>query len=1857
MPDTRPRRRRRRSALGSSIPALIEVLEPRRVMSIDSVYQVGPMPTNGSMPSTDISSGGMSLTYTPILTGMNTTVTAGSGSTGGTTGTEVPNPLSGMGGTTIYGDLNGGTPSGVTGTDATGTGSTGTGATGTGGDTGNTTAGDDDSSSQDNHKLDLEKLCDWESAVAKSEADYQHAMNSAQNEFDTRLKNINEAADAAQAERDAATAALHAESTARLEQAFAAIKSSTEGAGAARDQRLSALRAGLLEENAETESTYKRETQAAKDEKVATLDAVNQWFLDQTRAIDDAFTTVTEAAQQALDSSLTTIDSTFQSTIDAAEATYAGATQAADAAYASTTEAAWSSLVSSAQGVSTAYEAALTSAAAMRDAVLTGTASSATPVTTNFDSGVIGADLAYQAVIAAAQTAFDGEMTTLVNGYRTAMAAARVGYETAMTAADTAYNGALQTANDNYTTATKDAFDAYNTKIDKAVTLLNTDFNKTTGDAAEEYQKAIGKANEDFDKAIADAQKAYDDLVGPAQTAYEKFKAEEPKTLADQIVAAANGWITSVRDAVKNLPLATNSANSAHLTAVLGAIASLADLSPSNLSTKVADAMKKVDKEAKLASTTYLDTVSAPLGITLPASPTMADYEAYTRAFTNRQRAAVLAYLEAVVGKLISEAETLKSDYKTVVDSTYDAVEKAVEDTAKADETLATDIATATLAIQRAKEVGQAKYMQSLATMQETYFKAAEANEINYRKTLTTAADQQDKAKASAEKARSISKAAAGKAYVDIVADAQKTYVDSYADDWKDLRTSFTDAAKDLAKKLADADKDWVTAANKADEKWVEAAEAAATSYNTAAATASEAAHTAAHTAVNGYVSTVQPAWGAAVNAAYPSAPDAAQYIAAWSGYTAAVVGAWESADGALASLENSYADTVNSATNTHLTSTSTAAHAANKAEVDAAAQALIDATAARRSYDTSYTTAAVTKAKDAVAEDTKKAKDSVAAEQTENDKLASEYESAVHKADDSHEKAVTGANDEIKDATDKFVEGSFKMARELQKASETAANAAADTAIADATAEAKALKDRLIAATKKITAQRKAEAIKTFDSLLNDLRKQLAQLKDNPNADLNPYQVYAGHGTVPFGNLSMMVAPADSLRDTLKQTAQDIRTGLAQSALMTVWMGLPAMPGSRADDLMRQFLNLTNLATAISGETSGVYIGMYDPLSGMVYRNVLKATGSRKQEARSLDAVKSTDAASPLFKEADWIGFFGGISESTADPKSLIHMTLNWVADDAQLAASGGLVDDLLISADASCEIVGLVDPFGIADAIGGVVKLARGDKVGAAISFGSILVPFGADKIAKYATRVPTGSIDDAVAGIGGLAKGAKGQIDDAGRIIADATAKRAETLGKCNGPTCFIAGTKVLMKLEQEPFVVAATNSLTATNDETTLAGGTAAIAIAAGIAAAVAKANVERAERNGNGRTTRRRKRDDDSRTEPALPPPESRQPIVISPCSAVLIPTQNVAPKPKRRWLSNALSAAMLLCFAVAGWNSSQVALNPTGAAYSSPVAPPTGALAAAAANARTRNVTTNIEDVRLGRRVVGRNPLREQTQSPTDINPATHRAVRLEMQQHGALYELAFVRSLNWLDEQHAAPGGTIHLVMTEMGLDGEARVIAIDSCPEIESDDGTGRMIVTGTMKHLATNVLEIEIAAETEPLGVTDTHPIWSEDRHQFVVAGQLRTGERLRQSNGHLTQVTRITPKRGPPVMVYNLEIDGEHVYHVGDNGLLVHNDCGLTDRAARRQAMRDAGIPTSRPAISQSGPPGRRQYVVEGADGRPRIVSQHPPDTQHPLPHWHAAPPKLDPRTGEILTNNHGQIKYLPGGPVVTYGGVQ
>jgi hypothetical protein len=52
-------------------------------------------------------------------------------------------------------------------------------------------------------------------------------------------------------------------------------------------------------------------------------------------------------------------------------------------------------------------------------------------------------------------------------------------------------------------------------------------------------------------------------------------------------------------------------------------------------------------------------------------------------------------------------------------------------------------------------------------------------------------------------------------------------------------------------------------------------------------------------------------------------------------------------------------------------------------------------------------------------------------------------------------------------------------------------------------------------------------------------------------------------------------------------------------------------------------------------------------------------------------------------------------------------------------------------------------------------------------------------------------------------------------------------------------------------------------------------------------------------------------------------------------------------------------------------------------------------------------------------------------------------------------------------------------------------------------------------------------------------------------------------------------------------FNLTVANYHTYFVGEQQVWVHNaNCGLSQRAATRQAKREAGIPTSQQPKSQS-----------------------------------------------------------------------
>ncbi len=135
--------------------------------------------------------------------------------------------------------------------------------------------------------------------------------------------------------------------------------------------------------------------------------------------------------------------------------------------------------------------------------------------------------------------------------------------------------------------------------------------------------------------------------------------------------------------------------------------------------------------------------------------------------------------------------------------------------------------------------------------------------------------------------------------------------------------------------------------------------------------------------------------------------------------------------------------------------------------------------------------------------------------------------------------------------------------------------------------------------------------------------------------------------------------------------------------------------------------------------------------------------------------------------------------------------------------------------------------------------------------------------------------------------------------------------------------------------------------------------------------------------------------------------------------------------------------------------------------------------------------------------------------------------------------------------------GQTIDLLLPELGASGPAKIIAIEACPPIEVTTDPLRRIVTATFHHSSGDLLDVVVEGESQSLGVTDNHPFWSVDRQAFVPAGELQVGERLRRADSTTARIAKLTPRRGPPTPVYNLEVDAQHVYYVGKNGLLVHN----------------------------------------------------------------------------------------------------
>jgi hypothetical protein len=156
----------------------------------------------------------------------------------------------------------------------------------------------------------------------------------------------------------------------------------------------------------------------------------------------------------------------------------------------------------------------------------------------------------------------------------------------------------------------------------------------------------------------------------------------------------------------------------------------------------------------------------------------------------------------------------------------------------------------------------------------------------------------------------------------------------------------------------------------------------------------------------------------------------------------------------------------------------------------------------------------------------------------------------------------------------------------------------------------------------------------------------------------------------------------------------------------------------------------------------------------------------------------------------------------------------------------------------------------------------------------------------------------------------------------------------------------------------------------------------------------------------------------------------------------------------------------------------------------------------------------------------------------------------------GGIVDAEIIRPRSWILANGLCAGRMLPLNLPELEVSGLALVTSIDDCPPIADGEGsvvTARFVTREV--HVVASVDVLGADGDVETITGTTIHPVWSVDRQEWVPLSELADGEMLQGLDG-LAVVLGVTLSRvSQPV--YNIEIHGEHVYQVGELGLVVHN----------------------------------------------------------------------------------------------------
>ena len=216
-------------------------------------------------------------------------------------------------------------------------------------------------------------------------------------------------------------------------------------------------------------------------------------------------------------------------------------------------------------------------------------------------------------------------------------------------------------------------------------------------------------------------------------------------------------------------------------------------------------------------------------------------------------------------------------------------------------------------------------------------------------------------------------------------------------------------------------------------------------------------------------------------------------------------------------------------------------------------------------------------------------------------------------------------------------------------------------------------------------------------------------------------------------------------------------------------------------------------------------------------------------------------------------------------------------------------------------------------------------------------------------------------------------------------------------------------------------------------------------------------------------------------------------------------------------------------------------------------------------------------------------PRDEQTATAgtTEVDPTTWRSytVRLQDARTGwDIFDITLLRPQGWMAEHSRRVAGRseVWVDFEELHAKGWAEVIQERPCPKIAS--GPGR-VVTATITHANDDVRTLTLGSG-EVLHVTGNHRMYSASRQDWVPVKDLEIGEALRTVKGR-ESVAALGFQRGRH-QVYNIEVETEHCYFVGNGEVLSHN-VGSCVTGSDRDHVTYEGTKDSKPYVGYASAP--------------------------------------------------------------------